>query len=218
MGNNKNKKNDIDSILNEQRKNLRFVDSGVPLPSKQTKFVTVDDAILNDEIVPAPVAPAPAPSVRRPYVKQNVGEYVDLRKFKIEKNKKRLEEQNAAAKNVIDEKLIDDDDDDDLFGIDYVMGGKNKKNENLNFDSVGNKFVSPRKFASAKNEIGGTKPAPSALKSASIPPRPALDIVPEPEKVRKPRVEKAAQKAKRSKTDADLIPQKTYFTYFDDLE
>ena len=187
----KNKKDDsIDKLLDEQRKNLRFVDSEPIQNSSAKKFVTVDEVAPSGGFVPENLRPR-AGVIKRP----KLDNYVDIRKFKLEKNKKLLEEQNLAGENDSngDLKISNDSfdshkDDDDLFGVDYVL---NKNSKPLN--GLPEKEKSP--FSDRRDEI-----------------------VPEPEEVRKSRVEKSRKKIFKKKMDADLVPQKTYSTYFDDLE
>ena len=184
-------KSKLDKIVEEQRKNLRFVEDAIE-PSKRvsSEFITVD----SNKTIGAKNKPSLPANYAKTYGKPKVGGYVDIRKIKLDRIKK---DQEELAKRQAEEELnnsksevFDEDEDDDKFGIDQIL---NRQREKI-------------------NEARGLPPASSELKIGDS----LTDIVPEPAAVREGRAAKISL-PKRKKLDDDLVIKKTYNSYFDDL-
>ena len=191
------KKNDIDKILEAQRKNLRFVGEGsdAKKASGNSKFVTVDSH-------PQVVAPVPKMVVSQEAaasaVKKSdkVGTYVDIRKLKLERN--RLAQKQELQAEKIEEHVkpeIDLTEDDNKFGVDFVLNKQKAAIDNARAKANGE----TKKFDPLGSKAVGYKFLPNEVP------------VPEPAAVRTKR------RLSARKIDDDLVDKKIFNTYFDDL-
>ena len=191
------KKNDIDKILEAQRKNLRFVgeDSDVKKASGNSKFVTVDSH--QQVVAPAPKMvfsqEAAASAVKK---SEKVGTYLDIRKLKLERN--RLAQKQELQAEKIEEHVepeIDLTEDDDKFGVDFVLNKQKAAIDNARAKANGE----AKKFDPLESKAVGYKFLPNEVP------------VPEPAAVRTKR------RLAARKIDDDLVDKKIFNTYFDDL-
>lgn len=191
------KKNDIDKILEAQRKNLRFVgeDSDTKKTSGNSKFVTVDSQPQVINPVPKMVfsQEAAASAVKK---SEKVGTYLDIRKLKLERN--RLAQKQELQAEKIEEHVepkIDLTEDDDKFGVDFVLNKQKAAIDNARAKANGE----TKKFDPLGSKAVGYKFLPNEVP------------VPEPAAVRTKR------RLSARKIDDDLVDKKIFNTYFDDL-
>lgn len=194
------KKNDIDKILEAQRKNLRFVgeDSDTKKTSGNSKFVTVDSQPQVINPVPKMVfsQEAAASAVKK---SEKVGTYLDIRKLKLERRRlaqeqQEKQEQRAEQIEEVDEPELDDADD-DKFGVDFVLSKQKAAIDNARAKANGE----TKKFDPLGSKAVGYKFLPNEVP------------VPEPAAVRTKR------RLSARKIDDDLVDKKIFNTYFDDL-
>ena len=197
----------IDKLLEEQRKNLRFVGSDSADIGKSGRFVTVDDVIEPEPVVSS----SPAGSFGSNFLSQassgsyggKVDGYVDIRKFKMDRAKKleAEEQENSKLNPLPDESELGDD---DFFDDDFNFKGKNP-----NLTSAEKKVLREPNGTLDFKDVINSRPAAFGTN---------LDVVPEPKSVRRTRTEKDRVERRKKRVDADLIVKKTYATFFDDFE